>query len=60
MTLIDNPAEQQTVALMRDLRAAGCTLRQIAAALTQRNIPTKEGHNQWQHQTVAYILRRAA
>ena len=60
VTLIDNPAEQQTVALMRDLRAAGCTLRQIAAALTQRNIPTKEGHNQWQHQTVAYILRRAA
>ena len=60
VTLLDNPAEQQTIALMRDLRAAGCTLRQIAAALTQHNIPTKEGHNQWQHQTVAYILRRAA
>ena len=60
VTLTDNPAEQQTVALMRDLRAAGCTLRQIAAALTQRGILTKEGHAQWQHQTVAYILRRAA
>jgi len=60
MTLLDNPTEQQTIALMRDMRAAGCTLRQIAAALTERNIPTKEGHNRWQHQTVAYILRRAA
>ena len=60
VTLIDNPAEQQTVALMRDLRAAGYTLRQIAAALTARGILTKEGNSQWQHQTVAYILRRAA
>ena len=33
---------------------------QIAAELTARNIPTKEGNTQWQHQTVAYILRRAA
>jgi len=60
VSLIENTAEQQTVALMRDLRAAGRTLRQIAAELTQRNILTKEGHSQWQHQTVAYILRRAA
>jgi DNA invertase Pin-like site-specific DNA recombinase len=60
VALIDNPAEQQTITLMRDLRAAGCTLRQIAAALTQRGILTKEGNTQWQHQTVAYILRRAA
>lgn len=60
ITLVENPAEQETIRLMRDLRAAGCTLRQIAAALTQRNIPTKEGLSQWQHQTVAYILKRAA
>jgi DNA invertase Pin-like site-specific DNA recombinase len=60
VTLIDNPAEQQIVTLMRDLRAAGHTLRQIAAALTARGILTKEGNAQWQHQTVAYILRRAA
>ncbi len=59
-TLVDNPAEQRIVALMRDLRAAGRTLREIAAELTERNIPTKEGNSQWQHQTVAYILRRAA
>jgi site-specific DNA recombinase len=60
VTLIDNPAEQQIIALMRDLRAAGYTLRKIAAALTARGILTKEGNSQWQHQTVAYILRRAA
>jgi len=60
VTLVENPAEQQTIALMRDLRAAGCTLRQIAAALTARGILTKEGNTQWQHHTVAYILRRAA
>jgi hypothetical protein len=60
VTLIDNPTEQQTIVLIRDLRAAGCTLRQIAAALTQRGILTKEGNSQWQDQTVAYILRRAA
>ena len=60
VSLVENPAEQRTVALIRDLRAAGCTLRQIAAALTARGILTKEGNRQWQHQTVAYILRRAA
>jgi len=60
VTLIENRAEQQTIALMRNLRAAGCTLRQIAAALTQRGILTKEGLAQWQHQTIAYILKRAA
>lgn len=59
-TLVENPAEQQTLALMQTLRAAGRTLREIAAELTNRNIPTKEGNSQWQHQTVAYILRRAA
>ena len=31
VTLVENPAEQQTLAVMRDLRAAGRTLRQIAA-----------------------------
>jgi len=60
VSLVEDPAEQQVVALMRDLRAAGRTLREIAAEPTQRNIPTKEGNSQWQHQTVAYILRRAA
>ncbi len=60
VTLVENAAEQKIIALMRDLRAARYTLRQIAAALTACGILTKEGNTQWQHQTVAYILRRAA
>jgi site-specific DNA recombinase len=60
VTLIENPAEQETLALMRSLRASGRTLREIAAELTARHIPTKEGHAKWQHQTVAYILARRA
>lgn len=60
VTLLENPGEQQIIAMMRDLRAAGRTLRQIAAELTARNIPSKEGNSQWRHQSIAYILRRAA
>ena len=60
ITLTPNPIEQTTLTLIQELRTAGRTLRQIAAELTSRNIPTKEGHSQWQHQTVAYMLSRAA
>ena len=60
ITLGENPAEQQTLAFMRNLRAAGHTLRQIAAELTALNIPTKERKPRWTHTAVAYILARAA
>jgi len=60
VALTPNTAEQTAVALMQSLRAAGHTLRQIAAELTSRNIPTKEGHTQWSHTAVSYILTRAA
>ena len=60
ITLVENPAEQQTLAFMRSLRAAGRTLRQIAAELTARQIPTKERKPRWTHTAVAYILARAA
>jgi hypothetical protein len=63
-TLMPNPAEQQAVALMIvlmiDLRAAGCTLRQIAAALTQQGVRTKEGGTAWTHTAVARILQQKA
>ena len=59
-TLVENPAEQETLAFMRNLRAAGRTLRQIAAELTARHIPTKERKSRWTHTAVAYILARAA
>jgi len=60
ITLVENSAEQQTLAFMRNLRAAGRTLRQIAAELTARQIPTKERKPRWTHTAVAYILARAA
>lgn len=59
VTLTPNPTEQTSLELMRQLRAAGRTLRQIAAELTARAIPTKEGNQQWSHTAVAYILARS-
>ena len=57
-TLVPNPAEQRAVVLMIDLRAAGYTLRQIAATLTASGIVTKEGGAVWTHTAVARILDR--
>lgn len=57
-TLLPNPAEQRAVALMIDLRAAGQTLREIAATLTEQGIRTKEGGTAWTHTAVARILGR--
>lgn len=57
-TLLPNLAEQQAIGLMIDLRAAGYTLRQIAATLTQQNILTKEGATAWTHTAVSRILDR--
>jgi len=59
-TLVENPAEQGVIDLMRDLRAAGKTLRQIAKELTRQGVPTKERKPRWTHTAVAYILGRAA
>jgi DNA invertase Pin-like site-specific DNA recombinase len=58
-TLIAVPAEQEAIHLMQELRAAGQTLRDIAAELNRRGIATKEG-GQWKHTTVSGILARAA
>jgi len=60
VTLIENPMEQGVILLMRELRAAGKTLRQIADELTRIGVPTKERKPRWTHTTVAYILKRAA
>ncbi|MBN1909345.1 MAG: recombinase family protein [Pirellulales bacterium] len=58
ISLVPNPAEQQTISLIRDLRDAGRTLRQIAATLTEKGILTKEGRTAWTHTAVARILER--
>jgi site-specific DNA recombinase len=59
-TLVPEPAEQEAIRLIRELKASGETLRDIAAELTRRGILTKEGNNQWKHTAVARILERAA
>jgi DNA invertase Pin-like site-specific DNA recombinase len=58
-TLIPNAGEQDAITLMTKLRSDGHTLRGIAAELSERGIPTKEG-GPWTHTAVSRILRRAA
>jgi site-specific DNA recombinase len=58
--LIDNPAEQEGLILLRELAAEGRSLRSIARELTRRGIPTKEGRPRWDHSSVKRILARTA
>jgi len=60
VSLVEEPAEQEALAAIRRLKAAGQSLRQIAAEMTRRGISTKEGNAQWKHTTVARILNRTA
>jgi site-specific DNA recombinase len=57
-TLVANSAEQTAITTMVQLRNAGHTLRQIAAELTERGIPTKESGNAWSYAAVRRILNR--
>lgn len=57
--LVPNAREQAAITLMTKLRSDGHTLRRIAAELSQRGIPTKEGGS-WTHTAVSRILQRAA
>jgi DNA invertase Pin-like site-specific DNA recombinase len=52
--------ELETVALIKDLRAAGRSMRAIAAELTAAGIVTKRGKTSWSHSTVQRILERPA
>jgi site-specific DNA recombinase len=52
--------ELAVVEKLRQMRAAGHTLRAIAAELTRQGFLTREGKPTWAHTTVASILRRAA
>lgn len=51
------PAEQDALALMRDLRAAGETCASIAATLSDKGHPTKRG-GRWTSPVVSRILSR--
>jgi hypothetical protein len=56
--LMKNQAEQGVIRLMRQGRAGGLSLRQIAGQLNQRLIPKKDGGT-WQANTVRLILAKA-
>ena len=56
--LVKNQAEQGVIRLMRQGRAGGLSLRQIAGQLNERLIPSKDGGT-WQANTVRLILARA-
>jgi DNA invertase Pin-like site-specific DNA recombinase len=51
-------AEQQTLAVLRDLRASGLSVRAIADDLNRRGIPARDGR--WHHNSVWRVLRREA
>ena len=57
-TLVPNAHEQAMIEQILALRAQGSTLRKIAADLTARGVPTKEGGRSWTHTAVARILER--
>jgi hypothetical protein len=56
--LVKNKAEQGVIRLIRQYRAGGLSLRQIAGQLNQRLVPTKNS-GIWQANTVRGILARA-
>jgi len=51
------PVEQATLTLISDLRTAGMSLRDIAAALNKRGIPTRCG-GVWRFEFVRRLVRR--
>jgi DNA invertase Pin-like site-specific DNA recombinase len=59
ITLLENAAEQQTIATIRALRASGMTLQAIADRLNASATPTKKG-TKWVHKTIRDIANRAA
>lgn len=61
VSLVENEAEQNVIAIIEELRAAGQSLRTIAKHLTDTRTPTKNGINAvWSHTTIARIVNRAA
>jgi site-specific DNA recombinase len=54
-TLEPNPPEQRTLAILRDCRAAGYTLRQVADEMNRQGFQTRRG-SAWRHQYVAALV----
>jgi DNA invertase Pin-like site-specific DNA recombinase len=58
--LIEDAAEQNVLAKIMACRAAGMSLRKIAAILTESGVRTKKGAAKWHGETIRSILERAA
>jgi site-specific DNA recombinase len=58
-TLVECPAEQEALALMKTLRAGGMKLDAIAAELTARGIQRREGAV-WEHTYISRLLKKTA
>jgi len=56
--LVKNGAEQTTIRMMRQYRAGGLSLREIAGSLNLKLVPTKN-NGVWQANTVRGVLARA-
>ncbi|WHZ16870.1 MAG: hypothetical protein OJF52_003720 [Nitrospira sp.] len=57
--LIPHSKEQEAIRLMQELKTQGCSLREIAAALTERGIHTKT-RTAWSPESIRGILRKVA
>ena len=58
--LVEDAQEQKALSLIRQLRNAGATLREIAARLEADGFTTKRGGMRWHPQSVKQIIERAA
>lgn len=56
-TLHDDPGERALLGRIRDYRAAGCSLREIAFALNAARVPTKNG-KPWHHGTIDHLIKK--
>jgi DNA invertase Pin-like site-specific DNA recombinase len=57
--LVEVAEEQAVLAIVRELRSAGLSMRTIAEELTKRGIQTKKGGSTWKHSTIQGLLRAA-
>ncbi len=58
--VVPHTGEQQVISAIRDLRAEGMTLRQIARTMTILSISSKNGKMKWHPMMVKRIIDRLA
>ncbi len=58
VTLIAVEPEQAVIADIKAMRLAGKSYRAIAAELTRRGVPTKQGRGSWKHSAIVGIVGR--